>query len=326
MRDLEQEKRKQTCLKKYGVENPAQLEQTKRKRRQTNLIKYGTEYAQQSIQIKEKIKHTVLKIHNARSKLTKDNIQEKRRLTNLKKYGSWHQQTVKARNNISETMTKVWSKRSPAKLKEIQENRKKTNLEKYGEEYAHQLEEIKVKTKLANLEKYGVEYTKQIHISRDSLKKLNNPDWLQEQHYELKKSLEQIAFELKVGATCVGRYFKKYSIKVKPYGFSHIAIQWLESIMVRDNIFIQHAQNVNEYKIPNTKLQVDGYCKETNTIYEFYGDFFHGNPKIYEANFYNGVLYKTAGELYQQTINRENQIKSLGYNLITLWESEQNSI
>jgi len=36
---------------------------------------------------------------------------------------------------------------------------------------------------------------------------------------------------------------------------------------------IQHALNDGEFLIPNTKYKSDVYCKETNTIYEFHGDF-----------------------------------------------------
>ena len=42
----------------------------------------------------------------------------------------------------------------------------------------------------------------------------------------------------------------------------------------------QKYMNIGEYYIPNSKYKADGYCKENNTIYEFLGDFWHGNPLI----------------------------------------------
>ncbi|MGI0042038.1 MAG: hypothetical protein ACRD94_08780, partial [Nitrosopumilaceae archaeon] len=114
----------------------------------------------------------------------------------------------------------------------------------------------------------------------------------------------------------------KYNIDInQTSGFSHIAIRWLNSIMKEQSIFIQHALNGGEYQIPNSNLHVDGYCQETNTIYEFYGDLFHGNPKIYNEN-YMTFMYVTTGELFQKTIERENKIKGLGYNLVVMWENE----
>ena len=56
------------------------------------------------------------------------------------------------------------------------------------------------------------------------------------------------------------------------------ATKWLTKIARQSNINICHAGNVGEYMVPNTKFTVDGYCKETNTIYEHYGCMFHGCP------------------------------------------------
>ena len=38
--------------------------------------------------------------------------------------------------------------------------------------------------------------------------------------------------------------------------------------MKNENIYIQHALNTGEFKIISTKWKADGYCKETNTIYQ----------------------------------------------------------
>jgi hypothetical protein len=69
------------------------------------------------------------------------------------------------------------------------------------------------------------------------------------------------------------------------------------------------------------RLRVDGYDPSTNTIYEFYGDFWHGNPKIYQLFDKNSRNGKTFKELFDSTIIRENKIKKY-YNLITIWESD----
>ena len=94
------------------------------------------------------------------------------------------------------------------------------------------------------------------------------------------------------------------------------------------NIYIQHADNEGEKNIKiNKKLfKFDGYCKETNTVYEFMGDFFHGNPKLYNQNDINPLNKKTFGELYRNTINREKYLIKRGYNVISIWENDFNSI
>ena len=104
--------------------------------------------------------------------------------------------------------------------------------------------------------------------------------------------------------------------------YSKQQILWLDMIMKRDNIYIQHAINDKEYLIEGTRYHADGFCKDTNTIYEFHGDYWHGNPKTHKSDDVNTVCNKTYGELYKATINKENKIKELGYNLVVIWESE----
>jgi hypothetical protein len=45
---------------------------------------------------------------------------------------------------------------------------------------------------------------------------------------------------------------------------------------------------------------------------------------IYETYDFNPICKKTYGELYDETIKRELEIKNLNYNLITIWESDYN--
>ena len=106
-------------------------------------------------------------------------------------------------------------------------------------------------------------------------------------------------------------------------GYSKKAIDWLKDISNKEGIQIQHAGNIGEYSIPSTNYKSDGYCKETNTIYEYYGDIWHGNPLVFSTNEHCHPYDKTltAGMLYENTINREEKIRSLGYNLITTWET-----
>jgi len=105
--------------------------------------------------------------------------------------------------------------------------------------------------------------------------------------------------------------------------YSQKAISWLDSIMNTEGIFIQHAENDGEYSIPGTKYKADGYCEANNTIYEFYGDKFHGNLKLFNENEQcHPFSDESAGSLYIKTMKREQIIKKLGYNLITIWEHD----
>lgn len=108
-------------------------------------------------------------------------------------------------------------------------------------------------------------------------------------------------------------------IKCSGKTYSKIAIEWINSI----NPNIRHAENGGEYIIPTTRYKVDGYDANTNTVYEFLGDCWHGNPDIYEKSIRcHPFSDKTAKELYDDTILRINTIKTLGYNVVYVWEHE----
>ena len=105
--------------------------------------------------------------------------------------------------------------------------------------------------------------------------------------------------------------------------YSKMAIEWLEDIMQNENIHIQHAENGGEYLIEELSIRIDGYCKETNTVYEFHGDFWHGNPDVYpDQEMANRVNGKTYGFLYSKTVSKINSIKALGYNVVEMWEND----
>lgn len=108
--------------------------------------------------------------------------------------------------------------------------------------------------------------------------------------------------------------------------YSKAQIVWLQLLSTMYNIHILHMENEGEYTIPNTKYRADGYCEQTNTIYEFHGDYWHGNPTKYNANAINKTTKCTFGELYQKTITKELAIKEMGFNLIVMWESDWNKI
>jgi hypothetical protein len=109
----------------------------------------------------------------------------------------------------------------------------------------------------------------------------------------------------------------------QPRKFSKMAIRWLDGIARSSGVFIQHAENRGEYIIPGTRFSADGFCLSNNTIYELYGDCFHGNPKRFpsdeKCNPYSSL---TAKELYAKTKARERIIRSKGYKLVTIWESD----
>lgn len=91
-------------------------------------------------------------------------------------------------------------------------------------------------------------------------------------------------------------------------------VEWLNSISIPNDDY--HRQVVlNGYR-------VDGF--NNNIIYEFLGDYWHGNPCLFNPNDFNKHNGKLMKELYNETFNRFNELKSLGYKIIYIWESDYN--
>jgi hypothetical protein len=97
---------------------------------------------------------------------------------------------------------------------------------------------------------------------------------------------------------------------------SKVEIEWLDFLKIP-----------LEYR--NTPIKINGKTYKpdaldpiTNTIYEFNGDYWHGNPAIFDPNKKNKNNKKTFGDLYRKTIERENMMINAGYKVISIWESD----
>jgi len=115
-----------------------------------------------------------------------------------------------------------------------------------------------------------------------------------------------------------GRGCKQCTIKDNNKSLKEM--DWLDSHNIKEssrNVMIDF----------NGKLyNVDGVNYEDKIIYEFYGDFFHGNPNKYKNDEINPLLKETYGSLYSKTIDRERWIEECGYIIIRIWESEFNQL
>ena len=109
---------------------------------------------------------------------------------------------------------------------------------------------------------------------------------------------------------------------VKTDNFSKMSIMWLN--YVSNSMNIKHALNGSEKVLHiNDKIyKVDGFCEETNTVYKFYGCFWHECPKCYKSNIINSKNQKDMGTLNDQTIEKHEIIKNAGYNHVSTYECQ----
>ena len=105
---------------------------------------------------------------------------------------------------------------------------------------------------------------------------------------------------------------------------SKIACGFMDRLAAEMNCEIVHKHSTtdSEFKIPSTSYKVDGFIPSQKIVIEFLGDFWHGNPKLYDENTMNISAQKTFGELYRHTFKRFEDIAKLGYKIYYMWEKD----
>ncbi|MCK9529502.1 MAG: hypothetical protein M0R77_02900 [Gammaproteobacteria bacterium] len=152
------EKAKKTCIEKYGVENPAQLEDVKEKMKETCLERYGVEYALSSHGIREKIKQSILEEYGVQHISQAEAIKKRKIETCLENYG------------VS----------NPSQSEDIKEKKRQTNLKRYNVENPMNVKEFSKKMaentdyiiqtqnfQNTMIERYGVSNPSQVSEFRD---------------------------------------------------------------------------------------------------------------------------------------------------------------
>ena len=97
------------------------------------------------------------------------------------------------------------------------------------------------------------------------------------------------------------------------------------------NISNKEIQFLNVLNVPNTvdnrqkkilNFKVDGIDFNNNIIYEFLGDYWHGNPKFFSPTDINYSTKTSFGTLHDNTFNKKFKIlKENGYKICYIWES-----
>lgn len=112
----------------------------------------------------------------------------------------------------------------------------------------------------------------------------------------------------KYGATIANRTFNKSGCpKCKEPKKQKVWVDFLNITNITAKLTIQ-----------NKLIKPDGL--KNNTIYEFNGDFWHGNPHKFVHNTINTINKKTFGKLYLDLLNRELFLIDNGFHVIPIWE------
>ena len=223
-------------------------------------------------------------------------VKRKKQETCYKNFGVfWPMQSEAVRAKSVKTLTEKYGFDNASKHPDVKPKIKETQIQKYGDFYV-KTEEYKELITASNREKYGVDY----YFSSK----------------EFKDRLEKRCLEL-FGVTnpFFSSYVQAQIAKRNGKGKSLEETKWLDDMKVLTE-FRQHPIKGASGKT----YVVDGFDPITNTIYEYNGSFWHGNPDYYDRDTAHPVIKSiTFGELYDKTIQKQLDILGAGYNMVVEW-------
>lgn len=112
--------------------------------------------------------------------------------------------------------------------------------------------------------------------------------------------------------------YKKYlsSEKKHKFGNPSLAEREIASILEDKNI-----KYIKQFSISG-KYSCDLYLPDHNAVIEYYGTYWHSDPRKYGKEYFNEKKNKTAQEIWDYDKKREEFITRNGYNLIIIWEQD----
>ena len=80
----------------------------------------------------------------------------------------------------------------------------------------------------------------------------------------------------------------------------------------KSNTHVETSEKKPCFKLKKNRFVADGYDNKTNTIYEYYGCYWHGCPKCHPNN----------KEKYNRTMERRQMLMDTGYKMCEMWEHD----
>lgn len=100
---------------------------------------------------------------------------------------------------------------------------------------------------------------------------------------------------------------------VRKHHISKSSSKWLDELKI--------SSEYREFliRINKKRFIVDGYDPLTKTIYEYFGNYWHGNPNMFNPDDIHPVRKIKFGIIYQETIDRIKLFEENGYKIIYKW-------
>ena len=176
-------KRKETCLEKWGVENPMQSEEIKDKLKNSLLDTYGVDHFSKTEEFKEKYKNTCLKNFGVDNTFKSTTHKEKIKKSNLEKFGvEYPQQNIDIKEKTTKSFLDNYGVKRYSQTTEFKSKIKEISQSRWGVDNYSQSLEYREKVKETSIENWGVEHYSKTEEFKNKLR--NNRENLTKLRYE----------------------------------------------------------------------------------------------------------------------------------------------
>jgi len=76
--------------------------------------------------------------------------------------------------------------------------------------------------------------------------------------------------------------------------------------------------------LKDVAISVDIFIPSENKVIEYFGDYWHCNPIKYDKDYYHTQIHKIAEDIWKSDLDRIELLKSNGYVVGIIWESDFN--
>ena len=296
------EKRKQTCLDKYGYECVFQSDEVKNKFKQNSLKKYGVDHPNKANINKTKIKNSWALKSNEEKQAFKEKISK----TKLNKSQDEKNKIIQKVKQIKKEKYGDENYRNDKKIKQ-------TCLDKYGYDNPMKVDYIKDKVKQTCKIKYGVDHESQRHLSSKTLSIISSKDNLKS--YILDNNIKyyyELVDLLKMSPSHLGKIIRNFDLEYL-----------ITKLSNRSQFEIDLEKLLNSWNIKNNvsdrntiyPQEIDLFIPEFNFGIEFNGNYWH---------FYNEKdIKRKVNNLYHQ--NKSLKAKEKGIFIYHIFEYEWNN-
>jgi G:T-mismatch repair DNA endonuclease (very short patch repair protein) len=112
--------------------------------------------------------------------------------------------------------------------------------------------------------------------------------------------------------------YKKYLKSDNKYKFGNPSQAEKEIANILEEYNIKYVRQATI----SDKYSCDLLLPEYNLVIEYYGTYWHCDPRKYEKDYYNQKKNKTAQQIWDYDLTREKHIKESGYTLMIIWEDD----